>query len=197
MFIEDGKGGGFQAHVDGENRLSTLAQTLPSRAVASIQGDSGYFFTTSVITLTSANESGLLYIKNLSQNRVFVIETVQVSLGLSTGGTAKDVILKVYPNPTAGTLLTAGTSVAAVNSNFGSTVPAQAQVLVGTEGSTIVPTATNIQFILRDQLYTNLNVVACLPIGTASALSITPGTANTSMKVVLAVAGFYIPDDFS
>lgn len=196
MFIEDGKGSGSQAHVDQSNRLSTLAQTFSSRAVASVKGDAGYFFTTSAITLTSANESGLLYVKNQSPNRVFVIESVQVSLGLSTGGTAKDVTLKVYPNPTAGTLLTAGTSVSAVNSNFGSSVPAQAQVLVGAEGSTIVPTATNIQFILRDQLYTTLNVVACLPIGTAAALSITPGTANTSMKVVLAVAGFYIVDDF-
>lgn len=191
MLIDDGKGKGFMAGVDSANRLLTLAQTITSREVGAIAGDASYFFTTGQLTLTSANESGLLYVKNQSPNRVFVLESLQVSLGLSAGGTAKDVVVKIYPNPTAGTLLTAGTTVSAVNSNFGSSVPAQAQVLVGAEGSTIVPTATNIQFIFRDQYYTNIDVVGCLPIGTALAISITPGTGNTSMKVLLSAGGFY------
>lgn len=196
MFIQDGTGSGFLVHVDGQNRLVSLAQSISMREVAATQGNAAYFFTTGLVTLTNAAESGLLYLKNLDPNRVLIIENIQINLGVSTGGPGKDVIIRIYTNPTSGTLLTAGTAISPGNANFGSTSPAQATLLLGAVGATIVSPATGLPFIFQDAERENVQVAGVLPVNTSAAMSVQPGTGNTSMTVTLAFGGFYISPDF-
>lgn len=196
MFIQDGTGDGFLVHVDGENRLVSLAESISLREVAATQGDAAYFFTTGLVTLTNAAESALIYLKNLDPNRVLIIENIQINLGVSTGAPGKDVLVRIYTNPTSGTLLTAGTAISPGNANFGSTSPAQATLLLGTVGSTVVSAATGLPFIFQDGERENVQVAGVLPINTSAALSVQPGAGNTSMLVTLAFGGFYMSPDF-
>ena len=196
MFLEDGQGTGRLAHVDGSNRTVTRAEMITMREVSSILGNASYFFSSGVVTLTTGGESGVLYVKNLNPNQVLVVTNLSVFLGISTGAPGLNVTMRAYANPTSGTLLTGGTSVSAGNSNFGSTVPAQATVIVGAEGLGVVAAAPPVSFIIRDNFFNDFGIAATLPVGTAAALTIDPAAGNTSMLVTVTVAGFYITNDF-
>jgi hypothetical protein len=196
MFIQDGKGDGAMAHVDSSNRLSTCAQTITLREVSAALGNAAYFFATGLVTLTSGNESALLYIRNTDSNRYLIMQNINMSIGVSTGAPGASVIVRLYLNPTGGTLLTGGTAVNAGNANLGSTVPAQATVQVGAEGSTVTSAGSPVNIILRDNVFEQITVVAAMPVGTAAAVSVDPAAGNTSMQVAIQVGAYYIANDF-
>ena len=90
--IGDGTGHGYQAKVDNLNRLHTHGTVRTEEEFGAIAGQT-YNVNTSTISLTSANESAVLYFKNESNENVF-ISNIGFLLGNSTGG-AGDVHLTV------------------------------------------------------------------------------------------------------
>lgn len=191
MQLQDGTGRGFAARVDDSNRLVTLSETITVREVGVIKGDAAYFFTIGLANLTSANESALLYIKNTKTDSVFLMEKIYVSMGNAVGSPGGDVLFKVYPNPTSGSLLTAGAPIIGSNANFGSSVPAQAVALAGAEGKTIASDDPAILLVLHDRFYRTIEFSGALPNGNAMGISIQPPFGNVLMNVSLIVSGYY------
>ena len=135
MKIDDGTGNANQAKVDGENNLHVRSVSTPIALYAAIQAKS-FGVVTGPITLTSANESGILYV--LCSDPVDPLNVLKqlFYLGPSTGGSGPARI-RVYRNPTGGTLISNGTSLTATNLNFTSSLQPNATIKKGAEGLTV------------------------------------------------------------
>ena len=85
MKIEDGTGKGFEAKVDDLNRMHTHAFNVPLTSFASTRGDA-FNISSGLVTLTTAGESGLLYIKNNECDDISVItEFINIGVVLFEG----------------------------------------------------------------------------------------------------------------
>ena len=147
--IQDGAGGGSSTKVDASNRLHVRAISESEASHGTELGDS-YNLISGLITLTTADESGVLYFKN-KETQDFHVTAIILDLAPSTSGSSTDTThAKIYKNPTTGTLI----SVAAAadinsNKNFGSSKTlSNSDVFKGTEGSTITNGSTHIEAIL-------------------------------------------------
>lgn len=81
--LKDGVGTGKMARVNGNNRLTVDSIQSSRISYATEQGDS-YNINTGLVTLTSAAESGVGYIRN-NETRDLVITGLVVIQGPSTG----------------------------------------------------------------------------------------------------------------
>ena len=181
-FIKDGTGTGNRAKVDSKNRLSTLAVVESGSTTAALVGDL-YKINTETISLTSANASSLLYIKNT--NLVpWVLDRVFYNAGTSTGGSG-DFLAEVIANPTAGTLISGGTAITPHNLNFGSSKTLTATTLKGAEGSTITDGTVRVSTIIPTsgtRVLISFDAII-LEAGSSLAIKITPQTGNTAMNI--------------
>jgi len=119
MTIQDGTGKGFSAEVDSDNRLHT--NTVSRNEVEqSIFLGNGYNINTGLVSITNAGvDNAVWYLKNDGTDDV-VIQEILIILGTSTGGSG-DGTLKVFRNPTSGTIISGALEVEAnVNRNFSS-----------------------------------------------------------------------------
>jgi hypothetical protein len=184
--LEDGTGTGNRAKI----RSNRLHVDSISRTELHSHIDEGktWNISTGEITLTSASESALLYMKNTGQNTLFVNLYVIIS-GASTGGSG-NMPIKIYRTPTAGTLITTATPVTSDNinnMNFGSANVPDAIIYSGVEGDTL----TGESGILRSQTTADnrllLGILTSVPIGASVGISVTPPVGNTSIvcEVVL------------
>ena len=183
IVIKNGVGNGNLAKVDESNRLHTHAFTIDTDTSACIQGDA-FDICSGIVTLTNANEHAILYIKN-NEDDDLIISLQFVNLGTSTGGVGKSTVT-TYLNPTGGTLISDANNAGVLNRRVGDSTSltadsfgASAQGKTLTGGDTIsFPSsgfAANSPFVL--------------PQGQSLAMSVTPPTSNTSMRVGI---GFYI-----
>ena len=181
-FIKDGTGSGYRAKVDNKNRLSTLSVIETGSTTAAIIGDL-YNINTETISLTSANASALLYIKNT--NLVpWVVDRVFYNAGASTGGSG-DFLAEVVANPTAGTLISAGTAITPHNLNFGSSKALSATTLKGAEASTVTDGTVRVSTIIPTsgtRVLISFDAII-LEAGSSLAIKITPQTGNTAMNI--------------
>lgn len=113
MEIIDGTGSGKAAKVSADNRLHTFSLIEYPMESFSHNGDSFVIPTEFIALTTTASYTGILYLTNTSVTHNIHIERVRTS---STAGT----LWKVLKNPTAGTLISAGTAVTPVNYNYSS-----------------------------------------------------------------------------
>ena len=90
------------ARVTKDGRLEIEGITRTHESQASLDGDA-YIVASGTINLTSANESAILYIKN-NESRDMIVSRIDVYWGVSTGGSAGEVIATITRNPTAGTI---------------------------------------------------------------------------------------------
>ena len=187
MFILKSGNSGQTAHVDDKNRLQTFATSQSESTASALDGDS-FNINTGTRTLTSANTSALLYLKNTDSfdwtiDRVFY--NAEVSVGGSGGWLAE-----VAANPVAGTLLSAGVAFDPVNFNFGSAKQLDSTCLKGAEGSTatggiqgavstIIPASGTRVLIPFDSVI--------LTPGSSLAVLVTPPAGNTSMDIQVGV----------
>ena len=81
--LTDGTGTGCQAKIDCNNRLHTRSVTLSTTVDANYDGRA-YNINTGELTLTSGNESAVLYFKN-NETEDYVVDSIAVGLGPSTG----------------------------------------------------------------------------------------------------------------
>ena len=133
MIIKDPRSS--QAATVENNRLFTRSVTATVVQESATNGDT-YNVNTGTINLTSGNKSGVLYLKNNSQNDI-VVDVIGYLLGNSTGG-AGDLIAEVKKNPTTGTLISNATPVDIMqNKNFSSSDELDVLAYKGVEGATV------------------------------------------------------------
>lgn len=187
MFILKSGSSGNTAEVDSKNRVQAFSTSQTESTARAIEGDS-YNINTGTITLTSANASSLLYLKN-TDTVDWIVARVFYNAETSTGGSG-GWLAEVDANPTGGTLLTGGTAFEPVNFNFGSAKTLTSTCLKGAEGdtatggtqgaiSTIVPSSGTRVLIPFDSVI--------LKPGSSLSITITPPTGNTSMDIQVGV----------
>jgi hypothetical protein len=174
--IVDGSGSGYAAKVDQENKLLTHSFTVSSALTGALKGDA-FNVGSTLLTLTSANESACLYIKNLEQDDI-IISVQFINLGASTGGSGESKF-KFYLNPTTGTIIDNAVAGDAFNRKIGSSNTLSATVYKGAEGYTL----TNGDVIEAPTTGLFSTVPFVLEKGSAFGIAITPPTGNTSLEV--------------
>lgn len=113
MEIIDGTGSGKAAKVSSDNRLHTFTLLEWPMESFSHTGDAFALASDFIALTTTASYSGILYLTNTSTTHNIHIDSVRTS---STVGT----LWQLLRNPTAGTLISAGTAIVPVNDNFSS-----------------------------------------------------------------------------
>lgn len=161
----------------------TKALTQEELEAAAEDGRS-YNINTGSITLTSANKSACLYVKNNSTKDI-IIPLAGFLIGNSTGGTG-DLLLEIVRNPTTGTIVSGAGAVAVeANKNFGSNKTLTVDAFKGAEGNTITDGTTAYYSLLNSagrQYVINTGWVV-LPKGSSIGINVTPQASNTSMNI--------------
>jgi hypothetical protein len=183
---------GEVASVDGNGRLLTESVTLPVGFYETEVG-AAFNINTDIITLTTANKSACIYVKN-NEAEDLVIENLIYILGNSTGGTG-DVRIDVLRNPSAGTIVSTATPVPIIqNRNFGSAKTLNVDAYKGTEGATFTDGDLAITTILggaAQRIGLDIGDIV-LPNGSSIGIEITPQTSNTSMDIMLAFSCYKV-----
>jgi hypothetical protein len=181
---------GDTAKVDDKGRLQTFSISEGLNIEAAKIGEN-YNINTGAITLTSGNESSVLFMKN-NEDKSFVIEDVIVILGSSTGGSG-DLAISLIRNPTTGTIITNSVDADIVsNRNFGSNRELLKDIYKGVEGDSFT-NGTVFADTTRSSASTIIHFdgdVMILPKGSTIGVNITPQTGNTSMIVKVAIIGY-------
>ena len=176
--IKDGSGRGFLASVNSDQELVVRATAVEQRLAAALD-ENYYEVTTGQVTLTDANETGIVYIQN-DGSQVIVIDRVFYDIWETDGSDSG--ILRYYINPT----ISGGTTVTPINTNFGSrnTIEAATSRSLTTMIGTVWWTA-QILPPLSAALEEGRIVI---PSGSSFGISVEAPTGNTSMAVSINVA---------
>lgn len=176
--ITDGKGRGFTTGVSSNNRLLTLGVNENIFQYSAEEGDA-YFIGTPLITLTTATESAIFYIKN-NEDDILIFENFFTTAESTTGGSPSMYRINWYKNPTS---ISSGTAVPSLNQNFSSSNALDADIEYGAQGSTV--TGGSLVATLSLPIGQFNNIVANLVLGKGSSfvITVTPPAGNTSMPV--------------
>lgn len=185
--LRDGKGRGNLAAVNSDNELQVRSVSVEERLAAA--ADELYFeATTGKITLTDANETGIIYILNSDTTKSLVIDRVFYDMWGSTGGSGGGT-LKYYRNPT----ITGGTDITPNNTNFGST-----RLQTGTFKKSLTTISGTVWWTAYFDAGSSIALEEgriMLPNGSSFAISITAPTGNTSMDVSVNIAMYLFDTD--
>ena len=129
--IEDGTGKGFSAGVDNQNRLFTRSITESEFDKATRTGQA-YNINTLFFSVTDSAERPLLYVKNNEEKTL----TLAAWFFATSGSSSSNGIIKMFPNPTSGTIISSGTDVEAVNRLIGSSNTLDADIKRGGDSFT-------------------------------------------------------------
>lgn len=189
--IQDSSGAGYGAKVDSDKRLHVDSVQRSQSQQAILKGN-GFNISTGSITLTSANQSALIYIKNDSDNPL-VVKEIGVRAGASTIGIGS-ALIQLYANGDAGTIISGATDASTnFNRNLGSAKPLVGDVFKGSEGNTLTGgisagvTATD---NFTEPIIFDADIFV-LPKGTSLGVLYTPPAGNTSQNVVVFSTVFY------
>lgn len=185
MIIQDSSTGST-AKVSVNNRLQVHSITTTEASTAATEGDA-YNINTGLITLTDATESGVLYIQN-NEDRDLQIEFLEMILAPSTGGAITDSTrVRVYRNPTGGTLISGAVLVSDnQNRNFGTNRTLTADTYKGATGNTIIGGDVIMEIFMNPSERELLSIDMTLTKGDSIAVSYEPNDSNTSMKCMAA-----------
>lgn len=189
--IKDGTGSGKVAKVTDENRLETSSVTQEDKDHAADLGNK-YNINTGDITLTDANKTTTLYIKN-NESSDLVVSALIYNLGASTSGTG-DVKIEVLRNPTTGDIVTNASAAETVsNQNFGSSNTLLADVYKGATADAAI-TDGDVSISTRSAANTGRIFISLgslvIPKGSSIAIDYTPPASNTSQIVQFAASCF-------
>ena len=136
--IEDGTGKGFSASVDSDNRLlvRSAGETEFDRAT---RLGNAYNINTLFFLVTGSTEAPLLYLKNNEEKTL----TLAAWFFATSGSSSSNGIIKMFPNPSSGTIISSGTDVEAVNRLVGSSNTLDADIKRGGDGFTVTGYGTN------------------------------------------------------
>lgn len=187
--VTNGRNGNV-ATVDNSGRLHNFSVTRTASEQSTIDA-SAYNINTGLITLTTAGESGMIYYKH-GESVEFDITSIVVIMGPSTGGATTDTTrVRVYKNPTTGTLISGATAVD-INSNrhFSSAdTLSESLAYKGAEGNTITDGSIHIDSLASPGNRIPFPISETLAKGNSIAVSLEPNDSNTSMKCMLAIVG--------
>ncbi len=172
-----------KAKVNLSQRLTVAATTRSTRKQAVLLADS-YNLVSGSITLTSANESGIIYVKN-NENRDLLIETASVDLGPSTDGTGGAPLIKIIRNPTTGTMISTATTVD-INSNlnFASSKTLTVDAYKGAEAETVTDGSDHELHFTKSDTEVLIQLDILLEKGDSMAITVTPELNNSSTLVL-------------
>jgi len=180
----DGRGTGYRAQINKENQIETFS-VIRSELSSSLDHGKTWNLGTGYLTLTSANASDVLYIKNTGTIPL-VIDLYVVLARASTGGSG-DLLIDILRNPTGGTVISDASLANAVNMNFGSNEQPDALFYKGAEGKTL----TGNDGVLRSKTTADnrwlAGILTEIPKGASLGFRVTPPTGNTSMDLEVIV----------
>ena len=186
--IEDGTGSGYKQKVDEYNRAHTRSVTFTEQHDSNERGNA-YNINSGTVTLTTANDSAILYVKNNETTDLHITDLI-VGLGPSTGGTGGIPVITIYRNPTGGTIVS-GATAASINSNrnFGSANSITVDAYKG-DGTALTLTGgedhiTSYQTTSGRAVFTDIDLI--LPPGTSIGVLVNPQASNTSMNTYAAI----------
>lgn len=191
--IKDGTGTGILAKVDDSNRLQTTSTTQSGFRSAQKKGDA-FILSTGVITLTTDNESAIIYLKSLEESDL-VIENVSIRLGSSTGGAAIDLIRTDYIQPTTGSLITDAVPALVANLLTSNTTTLNADVFQGSEGKELGGEIVSDDTLQLTGQIKDEAAGFIVPKGTALGLSIKPPSGNTMLKVQILIVVYLLDSE--
>jgi len=188
--IKDATGTGNGLKIDKNNRAHTDS-VIRSQDEQEALNSNAYNINTGGITLTTANESGIFYIKS-NENLPIVIKEILVILGSTTGGSGEGTV-NIKKNPTAGTLVSGAVDVD-INENrdFNSEKTLSADIFKGAEGNTVTD-GNNFASTTRSSFGTVITFDASTMVlrrGNSLAVTYTPPSGNTSQSIKIAVTAF-------
>jgi len=196
--IIDGTGKGYHAKVGSDNRLAvdSITETIQEAAIAA--GD-GYNLATGRITLTSTSESALFYLENLEDHEL-EITSVFINTSASAGTLSGQPCLKIYRNPTGGTVVDDATAITtSSNSNFGSNKTLSANVYEGDEAKTLTGNTATIDVPLPSRAavtFIEFSTKVVLPKGASYGITYQPETGSTSVDIIAGVNTIIVPQEF-
>lgn len=184
--LQDGSGSGKLCKVTSDGRLDTFSISETEEDKGVIAGTS-FNIETPIITLTTGNKSGLLYVKN-DDELDLILTGFFTMTGASTGGSGYILVEHEYNPTSAGsTLISAGTDMTAVNKGVGNARQLSATIKYGAEGSTVDAGLKKITGLHTGTGRLVLPITINLTKGSSIALSVTPQAGNTSMPVICAI----------
>ena len=195
MILDDGTGSGSRAKVDSNNRLYTNAISR-AEVEQSILIGNGYNINTGLVSITNAGvDNAVWYFKNDGSLDVILFE-ILIILGTSTGGVG-DGTLKVFRNPTGGTIISGALAVEAnVNRNFASSNILDVTTYKGATGSTLTGGDT---FGSTNRSGTAVINFSSTPIvlktGNSIGITWSAATSNTAQSVRIATTVFTRTND--
>jgi len=183
--IEDGKGTGTKAGVDNNNLLETHAYTEDYKEYILENNGTAFNINTGLITLTSASISSVLYMENTGEENMIVPKLIYL-MGNSTGGSG-DIIISIYKNITAGTIIDGASDVEMLHSrNLGISAPPEGNIYKGAEGNTGTGGTKIISTIVSGPTKVIIDVGnIVMPRGKNICVELTPQTGNTSMGMMV------------
>ena len=190
--IEDGTGNGYLAQVTDVNRLKTDTVQRTEREETAISGDA-YLIGSGFVTLTSANQSAVLYFQN-DNDFDLVITRFLVGVRASTGGTENHVRGIIIKNPTA---MSGGSSTAllAPNINFGSSNTLTLTSEIGAEAASLTGGSTYAALVAPVESLTSETAATILPKGSSIGVNIIPPPSNTSLQVSVGINAHRLPNN--
>jgi len=132
--IEDGTGSGFSVKVDGENRLFSRSITESEFDYAVRKGLS-FNVNTEFLTITGSSETPIMYLKS-NEDRDIILSAWFIGTDNASGTPSRNGLMRVYFNPTAGSIISSGTDVTPVNRQGGSSNTIDLDVKSGGDGFT-------------------------------------------------------------
>jgi len=176
---------GYIAEVNSSKRLQTRSVTVSEQQQRSNDGY-GFNLNTGTIALTSANESAVMYVK-YTGTKTLHVQSVAVGVG-KLGVSSDPVLVKMYRNPTNGTIVTnAVAGVQFENRNFGTATQLTSDFYKGVEGDTLTGGDLIAQFYANqsNRLFADIDFI--LPPQTSIGISLTPNDDGTGGNVYVAL----------
>ena len=180
--IEDGKGRGNIAEVDGNNRVTVRSIMSTEAEQATRDGDS-YNLNTGKVVLTTAGSSAVMYLKNNEDRDININSVITIFGPTSNGAAGSGVFIRIIKNPENGTIVTDSSNVAMnSNRNFGSGKTFTVDAYVGSDGSTITDGSDHIQSIVSPGNRVVFDIDEILPKGKSIGVIYQPPVGNEAME---------------
>ena len=135
--IEDGSGKGFSVKVDADNRLYSRSITETEFDKAVRNGNSFNVNTEFLVITGSTLEIPIMYLKN-NEDADVILSAWFIGTDNNAGSPTRNGLVRVYFNPTSGTIISSGVDVTPVNRKGGSSGTIELDVKAGGDGFTAV-----------------------------------------------------------
>ena len=187
--IEDGTGDGYSARVDLNHRVHARAVSVTEKHDSNENGNA-YNLNSGVITLTTANDSAVYYMKN-NEDQDFHVEAVIVGIGPTTGGSGGIPKVTIVKNPTTGTIIS-GATAGDINSNRNFASANTLDVTHYKGDGTAMTFTDGTDHIVSFQTTSGrlfLEIDEIIPKNKSIGVKVDPQAGNTSMDVYVAIVG--------